>query len=73
MPSSGVQRHETLSRIRHLFNPTSDQEKFISWHPDRYGFDRATYAAIVVIVRDGKTEVRPARTYDEARRIYRAL
>jgi hypothetical protein len=73
MPSPGTQKHETLSRIRHLFNSASGQEKFISWHPDRYGFDGATYAAVVVVVRDRKTEVRPARTYDEARRIYHAL
>jgi hypothetical protein len=71
-PPSPEQRK--FSRVRRLLNRSSNrQEKFISWHPDRYGFDRGTYAAVVVVTKEGKEEVHPARSYDEARHIYRAL
>jgi hypothetical protein len=71
MPAPRSKKHERLSRVRQLFDIRSNQEKFISWHPEKYGFDRATYTAVVVVMRGGKTEVHPARSSEEAHRIYR--
>ncbi len=73
MPSSEMKKHETLSKMRARLKRASDGEKFISWHPDQFGFDKGTYAAVVVTTMDGQRKVYPARTSNEAKRIYSVL
>ena len=46
---------------------------FISWRPEEYGYDRRTYAAVVVISKGQKKDVYPARNSDEAMRLLRVL
>jgi len=73
MPASRENKPEKLSRVRQLIHRSGNGEKFISWHPEEFGFDSKTYVAVVVVSKDGKTELHPARRSDEAQRIYRVL
>ena len=44
-------------------------QKFISTHPEHYGYDPEKYSAAVVVERNGKTEVFPTTNYPAAERI----
>ena len=73
MASRKLLERAAISRVRQLFEEKPRAEKFISWHPERYGFDRATYCAVVVVNDGGETRVYPARYPDTAQRIFKAL
>ena len=69
---NAIKRQNKIPRSKR--NTTAKTEKFISSHPEHYGYDDEKYAAVAVVEKNGKiVEVHPTTNYEAAVKILKQL